>query len=157
MIKAYSEQISDLPKLDRLLSVINDFLGQTCDFYFELSLVSARRIHQINLETRGVDSVTDVLSFPMLDGVKGKIVKYSDYPFDFDPDRRAIFLGSVVLCMGRVKSQAKTYGHSEERETYYLITHALLHLFGYDHIEESDRAEMRKAEEKIMNEMGIVR
>ena len=101
--------------------------------------------------------MTDVLSFPMLDGIRGKVVKRSDFPFDFDVEKNAVFLGSIVISMNRVRSQAKRFGHSEERETYYLIVHALLHLFGYDHEKEDDKREMRCLEEKIMNGLKITR
>ena len=146
-----------LSRLDEVAAMVIKTLKQKTDFYVELDFVSARRIRIINREQRGVDKVTDVLSFPMLDGIRGKTVKKSDFPYDYDPDKKAVFLGAIVVNMQRVKSQAKAFGHSEERETYYLIVHALLHLFGYDHMTEEDKAEMRVLEEKIMNGLGILR
>ena len=146
-----------LSRLDEVAEAVTKTLKQKTDFYVELDFVSARKIRRINREQRGVDKVTDVLSFPMLDGIRGKVVKKKDFPYDYDPDKKAIFLGSVIINMQRVKSQAKAFGHSEERETYYLIVHALLHLFGYDHMTEEDKCEMRALEEKIMNGLGILR
>ena len=157
MLKVYTSDDGRLPRLDEVAKTVASQLGQRADIYAELDFVSARKIKKINAEMRGVDAVTDVLSFPMLDGVKGKKVNKSNYPLDYDPERKAVFLGSVVICMDRVKSQAKEFGHSEERETYYLIVHALLHLFGYDHLTEEDKKEMREMEEKIMNKLGILR
>ena len=146
-----------LSKLDEVAAEVVKDLKQKENFYVELNFVSAQKIRKVNKEERGVDSVTDVLSFPMLDGIKGRVVKKKDFPFDYDPERQAIFLGSILINMQRVKSQAKAFGHSEERETYYLIVHALLHLFGYDHMTEDDKKEMRTKEEKIMSRLGILR
>ncbi|MBP5177569.1 MAG: rRNA maturation RNase YbeY, partial [Clostridia bacterium] len=139
-----------LSRLSEVAECVWRELKQKEPLYAELDFVSARRIHKVNRETRGVDAVTDVLSFPMLVGIKGKVVTRKEHPFDFDEDANAIFLGTVLINMQRVKSQAKAFGHSEEREAYYLIVHALLHLFGFDHVTESDKREMREKEEKIM-------
>ena len=155
MLTVFSQK--PLDRLDEVAYTVFKTLRQRADLYAELDFVSFRRIKRINAETRGIDKVTDVLSFPMLDGVRGKKIYKKDFPFDYDPDKKAIFLGSIVICMDKVKAQAKEFGHSEERETYYLLVHALLHLFGYDHIEENDKAEMRALEEKIMKKLGVLR
>lgn len=130
-------------------------LKQRCNFYADLTFLSAKDMQKLNREERNVDSVTDVLSFPMLDGIRGKIVYKKDFPLDYDADEKAIFLGSVAICPERAKEQAKEYGHSEEREFKYLLVHSLLHLFGYDHMTEDDKREMREKEEIIMNEIGV--
>ena len=130
-------------------------LKQRCNFYVDLTFLSAKDMQKLNREERNVDSVTDVLSFPMLDGIRGKIVYKKDFPLDYDADEKAIFLGSVAICPERAKEQAKEYGHSEEREFKYLLVHSLLHLFGYDHMTEDDKREMREKEEIIMNEIGV--
>lgn len=101
-----------------------------------LSFVSKEKIKKLNKEFRGIDKVTDVLSFPMYDG---KI-----------PDVPEIELGDVVICMDKIKEQAKEYGHSEARETYYLFVHSILHLLGYDHMTDKDKKKMRAEEEKIL-------
>ena len=146
-----------LDRLDEVAAAVCRELGQRAPLYAELDFVSAKKIKSINAKTRGIDKVTDVLSFPMLDGIRGKKIYKKDFPLDFDQEAKAIFLGSIVICMDKVVSQAKEYGHSEERETYYLIVHALLHLFGYDHVEEGDKAQMRALEEKIMTKLGVLR
>ena len=146
-----------LERLDEVACAVFKTLRQRADMYAELDFVSSNKIKKINAETRGIDKVTDVLSFPMLDGVRGKTILKKDFPLDYDPDKKAIFLGSIVICMDKVRAQAKEFGHSEERETYYLLVHALLHLFGYDHLEEEDKAEMRALEEKIMKKLGVLR
>ena len=91
----------------------------------------------------------------MLDGIRGKTVYKKDFPIDYDEDEKAIFLGAVAICPERAKEQAKEYGHSEEREFKYLLVHSLLHLFGYDHMTDEDKREMREKEEIIMNEIGV--
>jgi len=101
-----------------------------------LSFVSKAKIKALNKEYRGIDKVTDVLSFPMYEG---KI-----------PDVPEIELGDVVICMDKIRAQAKEFGHSEERETQYLFVHSMLHLLGYDHMNEKDKKKMRAQEEKVL-------
>lgn len=132
-------------------------MRQKINLYADLSFVSADEIRRLNRENRGVDSVTDVLSFPNLDVIKGEIIKKKNYPLDYDGSLRAIFLGSVAICEDKVRQQAKEFGHSEERETAYLFCHSLLHLFGYDHIEEEEKKEMREMEERVLSALGITR
>lgn len=131
--------------------------GQKINLYVDLSVVSAEEIRRLNRENRGVDSVTDVLSFPNLDGIKGRVLKKKDFPFDYDEDERALFLGSVAVCKEKIIEQAKEYGHSEEREFAYLFTHSLFHLFGYDHMTEEEKKEMREKEEGVLSALGITR
>lgn len=131
--------------------------GQKTNLYVDLSVVSAEEIRTLNRENRGVDAVTDVLSFPMLEGVKGKVIKKKDHILDYDEDERAIFLGSVAICKEKIEEQAKEFGHTKERELTYLFVHSLLHLFGYDHVSEEDKKEMREKEENVMNALGVLR
>ena len=122
----------------------------------DLSFVGRNRIRALNRELRGVDRVTDVLSFPTLEKVRLPLDP-DDYPFDVDPSTGRVYLGSVVICRARAKEQAAEYGHSYEREISYLSVHGLLHLLSFDHIEEKDRAAMRKEEEKILSALEIRR
>jgi len=110
-----------------------------------VSFVDADTIHQLNKQYRNVDRVTDVLSFPQFD--------CNDYIEGWEE----VNLGDVVMCMDKIKEQAAEFGHSEDRETLYLFTHSVLHLLGYDHETEEDKAEMRKVEEKIMLELDLAR
>ena len=132
-------------------------LGQRTNLYVDLSIVSSEEIKALNRDNRLIDQVTDVLSFPMLDNIRGKVVLKKDFPFDYDEDEKAIFLGSIAICIERAKEQALEYGHSLERELSYLFTHGLLHLFGYDHIEEEDKKQMREKEEQVLLGLGITR
>ena len=121
----------------------------------ELSIVDEDTIREVNKQFRQVDSVTDVLSFPSLD-VKLPFVA-ADYPMDFDPSSGEIMLGEIMLCYARMVEQSEEYGHSKERESCYLVLHGLLHLLGFDHIEEEGTAKMREKEEAILGKLGIGR
>ncbi len=122
----------------------------------ELLFVDAEEIRALNKTQRQVDKVTDVLSFPTLDGICGKPLFAKDYPFDIDEEGR-LLLGSIVVCKERAREQAEEYGHSYERELHYLLVHGVLHCLGYDHIEEADKRIMREKEEQILAKMGIAR
>ena len=111
-------------------------------------------IHRVNLDMRGVDAPTDVLSFPMFDLSPG------DKPTeeDADPATGLVPLGDMCLSLERAKAQAKEYGHSNRRELAYLAVHSVLHLLGYDHLDEgSMKAQMREREEAIMAGIGLER
>jgi len=110
-------------------------------------------IHQINNDTRGIDSPTDVLSFPYFEFEEPGI--FAEEP-DTE-DEAEIILGDIVLCADKIVSQAQEYGHSQERELAFLTVHSMLHLLGYDHIEEEDGVVMRSEEKRIMEKLGISR
>ncbi|NFN18220.1 rRNA maturation RNase YbeY [Clostridium botulinum] len=128
----------------------------------EISLlfVDNEEIREINNETRNIDRATDVLSFPMLDYPDKKVFKevYTENDFseaDFDGDD--LVLGDIVLSLERALEQSKEYNHSYEREAFYLVVHSVLHLLGYDHMEEDDKVKMRKREEEILTALDIRR
>ena len=111
-----------------------------------VTFVSLEEIHELNREYRQVDSPTDVLSFPQFDDL------------DDLPEEGEIMLGDVVICSDRAKEQAEEFGHSFEREIIYLFVHSVLHLLGYDHMDEGPmKAQMRAREEAILGELGILR
>ena len=111
-------------------------------------------IHAINLDMRGVDRPTDVLSFPEFELTPGQLPGAEDA----DPGTGLIPLGDMVLSMERVAAQAREYGHSKRRELSYLVTHSVLHLLGYDHLDEGPmKAQMRAREEAIMALLGLDR
>ena len=122
----------------------------------ELVFTDEEGIRALNARERGKDAVTDVLSFPNLDGICKKPLMQADYPFDTDEEGR-VFLGSVVICRARAAEQAEEYGHSLRRELYYLTVHGLCHLLGYDHEREEDKKEMREQEEAVLSEIGAGR
>lgn len=132
------------------------YVGQKDSVYVELTLASPQEIQEVNKETRGIDRVTDILSFPTLLSEK-RAVKADEYPQDVDPESGEIMLGELLLCMDRAKEQAEEYGHSLKREVAFLVTHGLLHLYGYDHVEKEDEEEMFPLQEKILQDLGITR
>lgn len=120
----------------------------------DVLLTSDAGIHAINREMRHVDSPTDVLSFPELELSPGVLPAAEDA----DPGTGLIALGDMVLSMERVRAQAKEYGHSSRRELAYLVTHSVLHLLGYDHLDEGpQKAQMRAREEAILRLLELER
>ena len=111
-------------------------------------------IHQINLDMREVDSPTDVLSFPMFDLQPGEHPSEEDA----DPATGLVPLGDMCISLERAEAQAAEFGHSVQRELCYLTVHSVLHLLGYDHLDEGPmKAQMRVREEAILGELGIGR
>ena len=120
----------------------------------DVSVTDDRGIHQINLEMRGVDAPTDVLSFPAFALTPGELPGEEDA----DPATGLVPLGDMVLSLERVRAQAKEYGHSVRREIAYLAVHSVLHLLGYDHLDEGpEKARMREREEIIMERLDLSR
>ena len=127
-----------------------------CPLIVEIIIVDKLTIRDLNSRFRNIDRVTDVLSFPTLDGIRGKELKLADYPFDTD-DEGNLCLGSIAIGQEVANEQAEEYGHSVDREFYYLATHGVCHLLGYDHMTDEDKAQMREKEEKVMAKLGLVR
>ena len=126
------------------------------DFPCEIDvlLTNDAGIHQINREMRQVDRPTDVLSFPEFELTPGELPTTEDA----DPGTGLVPLGDMVLSTERVAAQAKEYGHSNRRELAYLVVHSVLHLLGYDHLDEgAQKAQMREREEAIMAALGLER
>ncbi|MBR7136291.1 MAG: rRNA maturation RNase YbeY [Clostridia bacterium] len=142
---------------ENICDAVYKTLSQRVNLYAELDMVSPEEIRQINRDNRHIDAVTDVLSFPMLDGIRGKVIKKKDFPYDYDEEEKAIFLGSIVICEERAKAQAAEYGHTLQRELSYLFVHGLMHLFGYDHMTDEDKKQMREKEEQALACLGITR
>ena len=132
------------------------FVKSDAPLAFEIEFVSEEEIRNLNRDTRGMDKVTDVLSYPALDEIKGKKLSKKDYPYSLDEEGN-LLVGSIAVCVKRAKEQAEEYGHSYERELHYLIVHGVMHCLGYDHEQEEDKAEMRQQEEFILNKLGITR
>lgn len=133
-----------------------EYMGQTDDVYVELTIATPDEIKEVNMLARGIDKVTDVLSFPTLLSTRKKVEK-ADYPADILPDTGEIMLGEIMLCMEKAEEQAKEYGHSLVREVAFLVTHGMLHLFGFDHIEKADEEEMFPLQAEILEKLGITR
>ncbi|HCO62917.1 MAG TPA: rRNA maturation RNase YbeY [Clostridiales bacterium] len=111
-------------------------------------------IHGVNLDMRGIDRPTDVLSFPMFDLVPGEHPGAEDR----DPATGRVPLGDMCLSLERAQAQGAEFGHGVEREVCYLTVHSMLHLLGYDHLDEGEeKARMRRREEEILTQLGVVR
>ena len=124
----------------------------------ELLLTMNDEIHEMNREFRDTDRATDVLSFPMIEyETPGDFDFLEDDDSCFDPDSGELMLGNIVISKEKVLSQAEEYGHSVKREYAFLIAHSMLHLLGYDHMEEDERAVMEQKQREILDEMGITR
>ena len=128
--------------------------GVTLPCEVDVLLTNDRGIQEVNREQREVDEVTDVLSFPALELRPGELPDEDSA----DPGTGLIPLGDMVLSWERVAAQAKEYGHSRARELAYLVTHSVLHLLGYDHVDEgAQKALMREREERIMEALELAR
>ncbi len=132
-----------------------------CPYEAEVSVLitDEEGIHAYNREYRDIDRPTDVLSFPAVD---------YDAPMDFsyvvedpnaylNPETQELMLGDIILCKERILSQAEEYGHSVYREFAFLITHSMLHLFGFDHMTPEEEKEMFSCQEDILNQLQILR
>ena len=128
--------------------------GVTAPCEVDVLLTDDENTHAINLNMRQVDRAPDVLSFPEFDLTPGEVPTEEDA----DPGTGLVPLGDMVISMKHVAAQAKEYGHSRQRELAYLVTHSMLHLLGYDHLDEGpQKQQMRAREEAILAELGITR
>lgn len=159
MIEFFGEQIDETLK-QNLASVeqqVYAFLGAPKSVKVNLKFVSPAEIRTLNKTTRGIDRVTDVLSYPYTNVKVGQKLKLKDYVCDIDPTDHKLLLGDIVLCVERAKEQAKEYGHSVKREICFLFCHAMLHLMGYDHIKPEDEKIMTAKQAEILNSLNITR
>lgn len=157
---------SDLPELYRedMETVIREILHtEQCPYECEVNITFTddEGIRQVNREFRELNVPTDVLSFPMTD--YGQPGDFSCLESDeakiscFNPETGELLLGDIIISLERAQEQAREYGHSEQREICFLVAHSMLHLLGYDHIEEDERLRMEKKQSDILEYMGITR
>ncbi len=116
------------------------------EIYVSVIISDENYIKEINAKYRNIDSVTDVLSFPMFE--KDEIE---------EAKKNKEVLGDIIVCLPRVKQQAEEYGHSEEREFAYMLVHGFYHLMGYDHMQEDEKKQMREKEEAVLKELNLER
>lgn len=132
------------------------------DFSFNVKIVDNIEIKKINYKERGINKVTDVLSFPSIDFSKPSNFKkfINNKGIDvsiIDLDTKTIFLGDVIICYNMILKASQNYGHSIKREYSFLLTHSLFHLLGYDHMNEKDEKNMFGKQEKILSDLKINR
>lgn len=151
-------------KLNDLVRTVIDYAlkeeGVRIPYEISLLYVNNEEIKEINGLHRDIDKETDVLSFPMLEYSKGKVFKdiYINqmFPQEFFDDEYLV-LGDIVISLEKAKAQCEEYNHNFNREVLYLCVHSVLHLLGYDHMEEEEKKIMRKREEEILGAFSIKR
>lgn len=126
------------------------------DFEVELNFVDENKIKQLNNDFRKIDKITDVLSFPYFN--REDFINFEENKnLSFNYDTNKVMLGEIDICFEKAKEQAKQYGHTLKREVGFLFLHAILHLFGFDHIIEEDKKQMRQKEEEILKKVNLGR
>lgn len=134
---------------------------EDCPYESEVQVILTDNegIHEINKEYRQIDRPTDVLSFPMVDYLEPSNFDHVEDAIEsyFNPETGELLLGDIIISIDKVEEQAKSYGHSLERELAFLVVHSMLHLCGYDHMEEAERIEMERRQDEILTEKGYLR
>ncbi len=161
-IEYEAEKKLALPYEEIIEDVVNAAMDyEECPYEAEVNvlLTDNEEIHRINLEFRNIDRETDVLSFPMGDyDVPGDFERLEEQSEDyFNPETGELLLGDIVISVDKVEEQAEKYGHSQTRELAFLVAHSMLHLFGYDHMEEEERLLMEQKQEEILKLKGYTR
>lgn len=150
-----------LPCRELACKVINAALDyEACPYETEVSLLLTmnEEIREMNCNFRGINKETDVLSFPMVEyETPGAFSFLEDAPEYFHPESGELILGDIVISKEKVIAQAEEYGHSVEREYAFLIAHSMLHLFGYDHMEEEECIQMETKQREILKILQIER
>lgn len=150
-VSGLKEKAAQIRKVIKAV-LLEEGIASPCEI--NVLLTDDEGIREINREQREIDAPTDVLSFPMLELSSGD---KPDEAFK-DPGTGLIALGDMVLNLDRMKEQAAEFGHSRKRELCYLVVHSVLHLLGYDHLDEgNEKARMREREEAILGTLGIGR
>lgn len=151
---------------DRYHDIARDIIAEALDFAecpyeCEVNVVFTDNdgIREMNNSFRDIDAPTDVLSFPLIEyEVQGDFSSIDEDSVDiFNQDTGELMLGDIVLNVDRIASQAEEYGHTRRRETAFLVAHSMLHLFGYDHIDDEERQQMELLQEQILNKKGYTR
>ena len=151
---------------DKYIGIIEEIIEEaveyvSCPYVCEVNVLITddEGIHTINKEQRDIDAPTDVLSFPMIeyDEPGNFDVIHEDDEWLFDMDNGELILGDIVLNYDRIIKQSKEFNHSVAREVAFLTAHSMLHLFGYDHMEEDERLNMERMQEEIISKRGYTR
>lgn len=133
---------------------------ENCPYEAEVNLLLTmnKEIQEMNAEFREIDRATDVLSFPMIDFEQtGEFDFLEEDDSYFNCDTGELMLGDIVISKEKVIAQAEEYGHTIKREYAFLIAHSMLHLLGYDHMEEHERLEMERKQKEVLEQLGITR
>lgn len=141
----FSKEMESLIK--EAVNLVADEAGLSEDFEVSVTICDDESIREINRDYRNIDKSTDVLSFPMFSYSEPEV--FAEEIFDGENT-----FGDIIISLETAIRQSIEYGHSAEREVSFLVVHSMLHLLGYDHIEDADRALMRKREEYFLEKMG---
>lgn len=142
----------------KVIEETESFVECPYDCEVNLLITDNIEIRSLNKETRDIDSPTDVLSFPALDyGKPADFSNVEEDDFNFNPESGELVLGDIVISYDKVIEQSKEYNHSEIREFAFLVAHSMLHLFGYDHLNDDERKSMESDQESILNNLNYRR
>ncbi|HHU71795.1 MAG TPA: rRNA maturation RNase YbeY [Clostridiales bacterium] len=161
-IEYESKEKLDFDYEDLIKSVIIACLdSEDCPYEVEVSIlfIDNDEIREINRDYRGIDSPTDVLSFPAVTFTSiGDFSDLEDYYADFfNPESGELFLGDIAISVEKAIEQANDYGHSLVREIAFLTAHSVFHLLGYDHMNEDDRLQMEAKQSQVLDKLNIIR
>ncbi len=145
--------------VDNVINGALDYIGCLYEAEVNVLFTDNGSIQEINRENREIDAPTDVLSFPNAEfSVPGEFDDLEEtQPEVFHPDSGELMLGDIVISVDKMLSQAKEFGHSTERELGFLLAHSVLHLCGYDHMEEEERVVMEDMQRQIMDMLQLYR
>lgn len=157
-----TSQASELSCEDLIRTVVAAALQDIgCPFEAEVSVVLTddEEIRRVNREFRQIDRATDVLSFPMVTFTRpGDFSHVEDEFADcFNPESGELMLGDIMISMDHVKAQAESYGHSQRRELAFLVAHSMYHLFGFDHMNETEASVMEERQRNLLTQLNINR
>ena len=161
-IEYEAEKQLDLPYEEIIREVVNESLDyEKCPDEAEVNVILTdnQAIQEINREHRQIDAPTDVLSFPMVDYEAPSDFDHVEDAVEdyFNPETGELMLGDIVISVDKVEEQAEKYGHSQTRELAFLVAHSMLHLCGYDHMEEEERLLMEARQNEILERRGYTR
>ena len=157
-----AEKKLEIPCEEIIRDIISAALDyEQCPYEAEINVVLTDNpgIRQVNREYRQIDAPTDVLSFPMLEYVPPSDFSQAEDMFAdcFNPESGELMLGDIMISVDKVTEQAEKYGHSQKRELAFLVAHSMLHLFGYDHMEDAQRLVMEQKQNEILESRGYAR
>lgn len=157
-----AEERLELPEEEIIRDVVLAVLDyESCPYEAEVNVIVTdnEEIRALNRQYRDIDAPTDVLSFPMLEFETPSDFSHveEDYEDCFNPETGELMLGDIILSVDKIREQAENYGHSQIRELAFLVAHSMLHLCGYDHVEEAQREEMERKQREILELRGYKR
>ena len=161
-IEYETEKELQVPVREIIEAVVNESLDyEGCPYEAEVSVILTDNpsIQEINRQQRGIDAPTDVLSFPMIEYETPSDFSHVEEAAEdyFNPETGELLLGDIVISVDKVKEQAEKYGHSQTRELAFLTAHSMLHLCGYDHMEDEERLAMEDKQREILDRLGYRR